>query len=552
LTILMTLKEAPIGWLSRSVESVLGQLCGNWELNLLVEPEPRQELADFLRDLKGNEPRVRVICSSRCEGSDLYDQSEGSGALYMLWMSAADVLEPEAVYRFLEAASSGADIIYCDDVETSQDIDDIRYFNTRGSFSLDSYMSHPDLGALFCLRKAVMGNDFEVGDAALHRDSAELCMLALENAVRVAHIPAFLARRRAIGTTGSYGRGAKLPELSTYVRNNVPAGSVSPTSNPGTFHVDYPDDNGQTLIIVPTKDRVDLLQPCIDSIIRTTDRANARIIIIDHESQEIETQQYLDSVRDSVEIMPYAGPFNFSLMNNEAVNRFSDDAKYLLFLNNDIEATCSGWLERLRSLAARPDVGAVGPTLLYADRRVQHAGIVLGVGGPAHHTRKFVAYEGGVRPRRPRDMIVSSTRECSAVTGACLMVKAGLFADIDGFDLDLAVDFNDVDLCLRISQCGYRVLHDGRTVLLHHESATRSKGPLMSPHKERGRFVRRWRQRLALGDPFYSPLLSAASDHALGDFTEMYNPARVRRVEPICKAADQGRPRPVWHPIEYL
>jgi hypothetical protein len=243
------------------------------------------------------------------------------------------------------------------------------------------------------------------------------------------------------------------------------------------------------------------------------------VVVIDHQSDEAATRDYLRQIAGLVRVMPYEGAFDFARMNNLAVARFGGEAETLLFLNNDTEAIEAGWLSRMRGLAARAEVGAVGALLLYGDRRVQHAGVVLGYDGSATHAHALaLADADGGRAAGHLGQLVA-LREVSAVTAACMVMRRGVFAAVGGFDEGLPIGFNDTDLCLRLRGAGYRILQDGRSVLFHHESRTRHlTGQWLHP-PDTARFQARWAAAIAAGDPFYNPNLRLeVRDHeARGD-----------------------------------
>jgi GT2 family glycosyltransferase len=284
------------------------------------------------------------------------------------------------------------------------------------------------------------------------------------------------------------------------------------------FRVDWPADDGEILIVIPTKNKGTLLRTCINSIEKTAGDINYRIVVIDHDSNEPQSRRILDRIATRHTVMPYHGEFNFARMNNQAVRKHGGTAKYVLFLNNDIEAIDAGWLDRLRSLANRPEVGAVGPLLLYGDRRVQHAGVIIGFNNAAEHAMKFADYmiEGGTRRNLGYNCTLTSVRDFSAVTAACMMMRHEVFNSVGGFDEIFAIGFNDTDLCLRAGRAGYKILYDGHTVLYHHESATRSETSQVFHPKDDGLLRRRWKRYFTEGDPFYNPNLDLQmNDHAL-------------------------------------
>jgi GT2 family glycosyltransferase len=283
------------------------------------------------------------------------------------------------------------------------------------------------------------------------------------------------------------------------------------------FRVDYPADDGEVLIVIPTKNKTKLLKTCIDSLERTIKGVAHRIVVIDHESDEAAAKRYLQKLGTEHTVMPYKGAFNYARMNNVAVRKYARGAKYILFCNNDIEAVETGWLERLRSLANRAEVGAVGPMLMYGDKRVQHAGVIIGFNNAAEHVAKFADafMEGDGRRNLGYNCTLTSLRDFSAVTAACLLLRRDVFEQAGGFDEEFAIGFNDTDLCLRIRGLGYKVLYDGHTTLFHHESATRAETKQVAHPVDDQRLRTRWASYFgAEGDPFYNPNLDLkANDH---------------------------------------
>jgi len=260
-------------------------------------------------------------------------------------------------------------------------------------------------------------------------------------------------------------------------------------------------------IVIPTRDRADLLAPCLDSLLRKSLYPHFEAIVVDNDSVEPRTQALLESLRatDSrLKILRQPGAFNFSALCN--VGARAADGDYLLFLNNDTEVVTPDWIERLLYFATAPDVGAVGAKLLYPGGGVQHVGVLLGMGGVAGHFGSGVnADDRGWMGRNvlPHDV--------SAVTGACLMIERSKFDAVGGFDeIDLPVELNDVDLCLRLSARGWRTLCNTQTILIHRQSASRGGGALRLQRvyeTERRAFYERWRGVIR-DDPHFHPGLS--------------------------------------------
>ena len=255
-------------------------------------------------------------------------------------------------------------------------------------------------------------------------------------------------------------------------------------------------DKPQVSIIIPTKDNAKLLQACIESIETKSSYKNYEIIIVDNNSKKEETKRYLDTVKHKV--LSYQQPFNFSSINNIAVK--NTKGEHVIFLNDDTQVISQDWIEKMLEHSVKPNVGAVGALLLYPNDTIQHAGVLIGVGGIAIHV-----FEGLPKENQGYKGLVQQVRECSAVTGACMMMKKSLFEQVGGFDEHLAYSFNDVDICLRLREKGYSIIYTPYAVLYHHGTSTR---PYTEDEKEIGYFVKHWHDLILKGDPYYDQNLS--------------------------------------------
>jgi O-antigen biosynthesis protein len=259
-------------------------------------------------------------------------------------------------------------------------------------------------------------------------------------------------------------------------------------------------------ILIPTRDRVDLLRPCLDSLRRTINLKEAEVIVIDNDSSDPETASFLAEIAEQrVRVAPFSGTFNFSRMINSAASIATGE--FILLLNNDVEAISPGWLDEMMSRIAEPDVGAVGATLLWPSRVVQHGGVVLGLNFAAGH-----AFNERIDGDPGYADLLNVAHECSAVTAACLLTRRKLFLDVGGLDgVHFPVNFNDVDFCLRLRALGYRIVFAPHAKLLHRESASRGRDinpDASSRFQGELRNLRSaWGEAL-LNDPFYNPMLS--------------------------------------------
>lgn len=266
-------------------------------------------------------------------------------------------------------------------------------------------------------------------------------------------------------------------------------------------------------LIIPTRDRGEMLRRCLDSLQdHAADSPPTEVLLIDNGSSEPDTLAYLAELeqRPGVRVLRRPGPFNFAAFNNEAATLARGEV--LAFLNNDVEALAPGWLRAMVAEAMRPGIGAVGARLLFEDGSVQHAGVLLGIGGIAGHAHKYL--EAGAAGYQLR---LQLTHAVSAVTAAALVLRRRLFLEVGGFDQEqFAVNYNDVDLCLRLTAHGHRSIYCADAELLHHES--RSRGAPSSPealaqwHREREAMRQRWGTLLE-ADPHYSPHLSLLEEN---------------------------------------
>ena len=290
-------------------------------------------------------------------------------------------------------------------------------------------------------------------------------------------------------------------------RSDTP-GTVESLPDFGFYRVRYPVQGSPLIsVIIPNKDHADMLKKCVESVF-ANDYQNVEIIIVENNSTERETFAYYRELsRDPrVRLIRWRHGFNYSAINNYGV-RYAK-GEYLLFLNNDVRGDISSdWLTEMLGVCQRKDVGAVGARLYYPNNRIQHAGIVIGIGGVAG--AMFVDLPKGRGGYMHKAAIM---QDLSAVTAACMLVKREAFEKAGGFTEELAVAFNDVDLCLKIGKSGYRIVYDPFAELYHDESRTR--GAEDTPEKVRRfqseiEYMRvHWLDIIKNGDPNYNPNLS--------------------------------------------
>lgn len=333
----------------------------------------------------------------------------------------------------------------------------------------------------------------DVADALEH----EYAIFACSAASSVGHVPEVLCHRSARSQADSGERRHVVAAL----RRHGDTSDVLDGRSPGTWRIERrPPAPATVSVIVPFRDQPRFLRTCTDTVRATAGETRLELVLVDNGSSDLETLTLVERLAgtDGVRVLHDQRPFNWARLNNLAARDAAGEV--LLFLNNDIEALRTGWLEALAAHALRPDVGAVGARLLYPNGRVQHCGLVIGLNGAAGHPLVGL---GGNAPGYLN--MATTTRECAAVTGACLATRREIFDALEGFDETLGVDLNDVDYCLRAAQMGYRTIYEPSAELVHHESPSRGTAGGVG---DIVRFVERWKDYIAQGDTYLSPHLT--------------------------------------------
>lgn len=441
----------------------------------------------------------------------------GDSNTWLVLLQVGDRLAPQALKRFAEALMShpSAMVLYGDEDRIS--VQGRRHSpQFKPAWNPDLLCSDPCNSHSWLIRSDLAQQAGR--DLAAAGEKVTLYGLVLEATAslpseQIVHVPAVLYHRadRPGERRGDADSAAFLERF--LVRHGHP---VSVTSRPGGGHRlqwPLPDPAPLVSIIIPTRDRGDLLRCCLDSLDDSiADDLPTELLIIDNDSRDLASTSYLDELRTRprVSVLHRPGDFNFAAFNNEAAAMAKGDV--LAFLNNDVEALQPGWMRYMVAEALRPGVGAVGARLLFEDGCVQHAGVLLGIGGVAGHAHKYLDGEAEGYQLRLR-----LTHQVSAVTAAALVLRRDLFMDVGGFDaIHFAVNYNDVDLCLRLMERGYRDLYCADAVLVHHES--RSRGAPSTPaalaqwHQERQAMHSRWGHLLE-ADPHCSPHLSLVEEN---------------------------------------
>ena len=512
--------RTPAKFLCEMIESVRSQSFPFWELCLAnADPEDR-EVAEILERYCREDRRIRV--KNLKENKGISENTNAALAMargeFVGLLDHDDLLAPDALYEMAARLEKdeGIDVFYTDEDKVTTDLSEHFQPHLKPDFNLDLLRSNNYICHFFVVRREIaesIGGFRPEFNGAQDYDFIFRCT---EQAEKIVHIPRILYHWRVHSASTADNPASKMyayeagkRAIEGNLERSGVRGVVSLRQDYGFYDVHYPVE-GEPLvsILIPNKDQKETLMHCIHSVLETSTWKNLEILIIENNSEQEETFAcYRELEKDPrIRILTYPGKtFNYSAINNFGVQQAKGE--YLLFLNNDIEVITPDWIEQMLGNCQRPEVGIVGAKLYYPDNTIQHAGIIIGIGGIAGH-----AFLGLARAKSGYLHKASLQMDYSAVTAACMMMKAEAFRKAGGFEEKLTVAFNDVDLCLRTVEQGWLVVYDPHVEMYHYES--KSRGAEDSEEKLRRfqqeiEFMRtRWIRLLKDGDPNYNPNLT--------------------------------------------
>lgn len=518
ISIVIPLYCTPLPYLKELLESVRRQSYENWQL-CLADGSPDDKAKEFIEKHYGREKRI--VYRKLEENGGISVNTNEAVALatgeYLMLCDHDDTLEPDALYEIVKAINdTGADVLYTDEDKVSMDGQHYFDSNFKPDFNLFRLRENNYICHIFVVKKSLTD---ETGLLRSEFDGAQdfdFILRCCEKAQKITHIPKVLYHWRChMDSTAAdpsskayaYEAGRKAVR-EHYQRLGIDA-KVEMTERPGWYrsHVKV-QGNPLISVIIPNKDHTDDLELCLFSMTRKSTYRNYEILIVENNSEKEETFEYYKKLPDrypKARVLTWEKEFNYSAINNFAAKEAKGE--YLLFLNNDVEILTPDWMEEMLQNCQQEDVAAVGAKLYYPDDTIQHAGVVLGLGGIAGHIMCRASRED---PGYFGRMI--SVQEISAVTAACMMVKKSDFDAVGGLDETFQVAFNDIDLCMKFRAAGKKIIFTPYAELYHYES--KSRGLEDTPEKqfrfdkEVKRFQEKWAQQLEMGDPYYSPNLS--------------------------------------------
>ncbi len=519
-SIIMPVYNPPLVYLQKAIDSVIKQSYANWELCIADDCSTDKRIKKLLADYQASDNRIKVIY--RQKNGHISEASntalEISTGEFIILLDQDDQLNDYTLYVVAETISNNphAALLYSD--EDKIDEEDNRfdpYFKT--DWNPDLFMGQNMISHLGVYKRSIVREigGFRKGFEGSQDYDLALRFIAKINPSQIVHIPHILYHWRAItGSTAltidnkGYALDAGLRALNDFLQDQHLDAEALPNKN-ASYRVKWNLSNKpRTSIVIPTKDKAQVLSVCIESILQKTKYADYEIIIVDNNSEDQATfdlYSYLSKKDPRITIVPYNHPFNFSAIVNFGVSKASGEV--LVILNNDTEVINEDWLDELVAQALRTNVGAVGAKLLYPNGSIQHAGVILYENHPGIHI-----YQG----KRENDPgyfnKLNLVQNYSAVTAACLAIRKQLFEEIGGLDeKNLPIAYNDVDFCLKLREKGFYNVWTPFSMLYHHESLSRGddfdETNIERFKKEHAYMLRKW-QKFINNDTYFNPNLS--------------------------------------------
>ena len=510
--------HTPPLFLRQMLDSLVAQTYGGWELCIANGSPDDKEMEAVLEEYEKRDSRIRH--ENLKENLGIAENTNAAFRMakgeFIGLLDHDDLLAPNALYEIALALEKNpeADVVYTDEDKVTTDLKEHFQPHLKPDFNLDLLRSNNYICHFFTVRREIVE---QVGGFRKEFDGAQdydFIFRCTEEARKILHIPEILYHWRTHKESTADNPASKMyafeagkRAIEAHLKRTGTDGEVSHTPDLGFYRVKYPV-KGEPLIsiIIPNKDEKESLEACLKSIWEKTTYKNYEIIVVENNSTSDEIFQYYKEIsKKGVRLLRWKKEFNYSAINNFGAAHAKGE--FLLFLNNDVTVITPDWLTELAGLCQRKEVGAAGVKLLYPDNTIQHAGCVIGIGGIAGHM--FVDMPAN---RTGYLHKASLLQDMSAVTAACMIMKKQVFDQVGGFTEELAVAFNDVDLCLKINKAGSLVVYDPYVQLYHMESKTRgaedSKEKVRRFQTEIEYMRCHWLDILKNGDPYYNKNLS--------------------------------------------
>lgn len=505
-------------WLKKAIESIKNQWYENWEICIADDHSTNKKTINYLKSLDDKKIKLKFLEKNKNISVASNEALAMATGNYVCLMDHDDELTVDALYEVTKTINRyGSEFIYSDEDKIDMD-GEFCEPHFKPDYAPDMFLSQNYISHLGVIKKELLEKvgGWEVGLEG--SQDYDLYLKVLEQTKKIKHIPKVLYHWRKLpGSTASefseksYANKTGKKALQNALQRRKVDAKVKNGKYPGTYKVEYKiEGNPLVSILIPFKDKTKLLKTCVESVLRKSTYENFEIIGISNNSTTksiFKEMKRLEKLDQRVKFYEYHKPFNYSAINNYAVKHFTNGEQIVL-MNNDIEILSKNWIQEMLMHSQRKDIGAVGAKLYYPNDTIQHAGVIIGIGGVAGHSHKyFKKNDAGYFSR------LSLVQNFSAVTAALLMVKKSLYDEVNGLnEEDLKVAFNDVDFCLRVQELGYRNLFTPYCEAYHHESI--SRGHEDTPEKikrfnKEVEYMQKMHSRILKdGDLYYNPNLT--------------------------------------------
>lgn len=519
ISLIVATYNTPKKYLEEMINSVSMQTYSNWEL-CVADGSTNEDVKKYIeKNIQDNRIKFKRLDGNYGIAENMNAAYEMTSGEFVGFFDHDDLLTPNALYEVVKKLQDRKiEMVYSDEDKFDTDTKKFTEPHFKPDFSIDLLRSVNYICHFLVVKKSLIE---KVGAFNKDYDGAQdydFTLRAIEQLEKdqIAHIPMILYHWRMHSSSTAANPESKLyafeagkRAIEDHLKRQRVHAQVKMSDNLGMYDVTYEvTDNPLVSIVIPNKDHIEDLSRAIESIQERSSYRNLEFIIVENNSTEPETFKYYEEIQkkyENVKVVVWKDEFNYSAINNYGETFAQGD--YILLLNNDTEMIEPRSIEDMLGVCQRKEVGAVGARLYYEDNTIQHAGVIIGLGGTAGHAFLNTPKEQGGYFNR-----IFAKQDVSAVTAACLMVKKSVFEEVGGLYDGLKVAFNDIDFCLKIRDAGYLIVYDPHAEFYHYES--KSRGMEDTPEKvarfnrEIETLIRRWKKIFDEGDPYYNPNLS--------------------------------------------
>ena len=513
ISIIIPMYNTPEKFFKELVDGLIEQTYPNWELCLADgSPEKNEKLEKIYK--KDERIKYKFIGENKGISGNTNAALELATGDFIALLDHDDLLPKFSLYEIVKCINKNPDVdfIYTDE-DKFEELGGKRYDPYfKSDFAPDTLRANNFICHFSVFKKELME---ELGGFRSEFDGAQdydIILRMSEKAKKIIHIPKVLyhwrvhalSTAKSGGTAKPYAYEAGIKAVQAHIDRIGLKGEVVSGNTLGTYKVNYEiKGNPKVSIVIPNKDYASTLKVCLKSIKKLTTYENYEIIVVENNSEEQKTFDYYDEIdgKDKIKVVKYPKKgFNYSKIINYGVA--NSDGEYIIQLNNDTELITPNWIEEMLGFAQREDVGGVGAELFYPDKSIQHAGIIIGIGGVAGHVFRNIPH--GMHGYFSKDAMIQNM---SAVTAACIMASRKMYETVGNMDEKFEVAFNDVDFCLKIREQGKLIVYNPYVQFIHYESKSRGFEDTLEKQKrfkgEVERFQKKWEKILKDGDPYY-------------------------------------------------